>query len=268
VCRIGSAAELLLAAPAQSLERWLWPAVLAIVFAPHLGPDLAGEGAGFSEMLVGYSDSESDNDDDAPAGPSLPAPRPADGAEDDDGDDAADGSAQQPVVPVALAALDGGGSGSGSDDDDDAAAAAAAAAEAAAAAARKPALALPPPDLDFDASRPGGPAVAAPRVTALSGTKRKGSASAHIARGFTAAVPRSDALAAAQELEEERQLEERARNGGLSSAYDSVFRVAESELSAEELDRRSRVRVGKKGNARTISKKEAAREAAFEATLR
>ena len=60
----------------------------------------------------------------------------------------------------------------------------------------------------------------------------------------------------------------RARNGGLSSAYDSVFRVAESELSAEELDRRSRVRVGKKGNARTISKKEAAREAAFEATLR
>ena len=160
------------------------------------------------------------------------------------------------------------GSGSGSDDDDDAAVAAAAAAEAAAAAARKPALALPPPDLDFDASRPGGPAVAAPRVTALSGTKRKGSASAHIARGFTAAVPRSDALAAAQELEEERQLEERARNGGLSSAYDSVFRVAESELSAEELDRRSRVRVGKKGNARTISKKEAAREAAFEATLR
>ena len=39
-------------------------------------------------------------------------------------------------------------------------------------------------------------------------------------------------------------------------------------LSAEELDRRSRMRVGKKGNARMISKKEAAKEAAMLDSLR
>ena len=104
-------------------------------------------------------------------------------------------------------------------------------------------------------------------MTALRGTKRKGSASAHIARGFTAAALRSDARCLHVELDQvqrsSRINEKRAQRRALG-AYDSVFRVAESELSAEGMDRRSRVRVGKKGNAPD----DRAREAAFEATLR
>ena len=181
LCVASARRELLLAAPAQSLERWLWPAVLAIVFAPHLGPDLAGEGARFSEMLVGHSTGAGQRRRRA-RGPSLPAPRPADGAEDDDGDDAAArAAARQPWRRRAGRRR----CGSGSDDDDDAAAAAAAAAEA---------VALPPESprwrccpTSILTSRRG------PRSrrwrTALS-DEAKG-ASAHIARGFTAAVPRS-----------------------------------------------------------------------------
>jgi hypothetical protein len=131
-----------------------------------------------------------------------------------------------------------------------------------------PTMALPPPDFGDWSGVPGeglgGPSV--PRVSSL-GKQKRSSASAHFSSGFRAGVTRHDQLQAKAAADEAEMAESRSRNNGLSSAYDSVFRAPDSELTEEELDRRRRQKTNRKGGVRMISKKEAAKEDALLASL-
>ena len=92
--------------------------------------------------------------------------------------------------------------------------------------------------------------------------------SAHISRGFSAAVTRHDQLKAAAAEELSSQAEARSRNNGLSSAYDSVYHAPDGDADPRELDRQRRMKVTRKGTVRMMSKKEAAKEDALLASLR
>jgi len=125
-------------------------------------------------------------------------------------------------------------------------------------------MALPAPD--FTGWQPeGGGAPArqtAPLVSSLNKKKRGASGPSHISSGPRPSVTRHDALAAAAQAELDAELEERGRNNGLSSAYDSVFR------GSRDPDEERRTKVNRKGAVRSMSKKEMAEEDAFLASLR
>lgn len=58
--------------------------------------------------------------------------------------------------------------------------------------------------------------------------------------------------------------ESRAKNFGLSSAYDSVFRAPDLGDDPEEEERKKRMKVNRKGKVTMMSKKEAAKMEALE----
>jgi len=125
--------------------------------------------------------------------------------------------------------------------------------------------ALPPPDFTNWVADPSqAPPRLAPKVSVL-GKQKRGSSAAQISSGFKAAITRRDQIIAekAQQLAEED--EARSRNGGLSSAYDSVFHGANAEDVEGAVQR---TKVNKKGRVVNLSKKEVAREEALEASLR
>jgi len=130
--------------------------------------------------------------------------------------------------------------------------------------------ALPPPDFsDWTPGEVGlGSQSVTPQVVRLSGgagTKRK--AAAQISSGFKPALTRRDQIAKATEDELERTAEARAKNNGLSSAYDSVFHAPEG--ADPDLDeRKSRTKISRSGKVTMMSKKEKAAEDALLASLR
>ena len=227
-----------------------------------------------SALGLGSYDSEASSDDeDAPTGPPQLLAPPVEGEDAEEEEEEEESEEEEepeepaaaeaeaaPVVPLALSGAveeeeeddDDGDVGPEEDEDEG-----------------RPS-ALPPPDFgDWDPSAGGGGGSQAvgPRVTAL-GKREKPKGGPHqISRGFSAAVTRHDQLKAKAEADLAEAAEVRGRNNGLSSAYDSVFHVPESEMTEDELDRRKRMRTTKKGGVRMISKKEAAREAALEASL-
>mmetsp|Transcript_4364 Transcript_4364/g.13187 ORF Transcript_4364/g.13187 Transcript_4364/m.13187 type:complete len:236 (+) Transcript_4364:91-798(+) len=125
---------------------------------------------------------------------------------------------------------------------------------------------LPAPD--FTGWHPeGGGAPArptAPLVSARGDRKRKAAGPSHISSGPRPSVTRYDALRAAAQAELDHEINERTKNHGFSSAYDSVFHASRDE---DEDDGR-RTKVTRKGKVRTMSKKEAAAEDALLASLR
>ena len=216
------------------------------------------------------SDTSEDDDDHGTSSAAQPLLRPAldaaeeeESAEEGDDDDAAatvpqaDEPMVGPVIPLALSRAnedddeeeeeeDDGGAADGGDDEDGPSG-------------------LPPPDFSDwpdPEARPAGP-----QVTALTKRERPKGGPHQISSGFKAGVTRRDQLDAKAEAELDAAADARGRNNGLSSAYDSVFHVPEGDMTAEELDQRKRMRTTKKGGVRMISKKEAAKEAALEASL-
>eukprot|EP00962_Isochrysis_galbana_P038801 scaffold13823_cov129-Isochrysis_galbana.AAC.2 len=129
-----------------------------------------------------------------------------------------------------------------------------------------PATVLPAPDFTGWHPAGGGAPVRAmaPLVTALGKQKRRAAGPSHISSGPRPSVTRHDALRAAAQAELDHEIEERGRNHGFSSAYDSVFRGARAEDGEGE----RRTKVTRKGGVRTMSKKEIAEEDAMLASLR
>jgi hypothetical protein len=129
-----------------------------------------------------------------------------------------------------------------------------------------PATVLPAPDFTgWQPAGGGAPARAiAPLVTVLGKQKRRPAGPSHISSGPRPSVTRHDALRAAAQAELDHEIEERGRNNGFSSAYDSVFRGAQAEDGEGE----RRTKVTRKGSVRTMSKKEIAAEDAMLASLR
>lgn len=238
--------------------------------------------------LGSYESDASDEDEPGTSAAALPLPRPAldaadddeeESADDDDDDAAAAGAtsapqpeggenegvrAEEPMIgPVIPLALSQANDDDDDEDDDDGGGAAEDGSDDAGPSG------LPPPDFsDFPDPADGGAArPAGPQITALTKRERPKGGSHQISSGFKPGMTRRDQLNAKAEAELDAAAEARSRNNGLSSAYDSVFRVPESDMTAEELDQRKRMRTTKKGGVRMISKKEAAREAALEASL-
>ena len=228
-------------------------------------------------MLVGYSDSEGEDDEHEPPAASAAAMvsvRALGGDDDDDDDDddnddsgraAAELDAQGPEMGCVLPPAHVDEEDDAGDDDDSPAVS-----FTTAVVAGPSGLALPPPDLaDFVADPAGRPtAPDAPRITPLIGERRAGSA-AQIKSGFVAAVTRRDQLVAAKVRELAEDADARGRNYGLSSAYDSVFRASADDDDDDGADaKRQRTTTNRHGKVRTLSKKESARDAAMEASLR
>jgi hypothetical protein len=129
-----------------------------------------------------------------------------------------------------------------------------------------PGIVLPAPDFTGWQPAGGGAPVraTAPLVTALGKQKRRAAGPSHISSGPRPSVIRHDALRAAAQAELDQEIDERGRNHGFSSAYDSVFRGTRDEGGEGE----RRTKVTRKGSVRTMSKKEIAEEEAMLASLR
>lgn len=215
--------------------------------------------------LGGYA-SSSVSDEEEVQLPTLAREVPKGDTALDSEDDEDEGAMVGPVLPVSV----GGDYGDGDNDEDDDDGDDADEAPVQGAAAPPVADALPPPDFaDWDpAEGAARVAASAPSISALGKRQRGGPAGAHqVSSGFKAAVTRHDQLVAAKAAAFEESAEARRSNGGLSSAYDSVFRAAEGETLGRD-GKPARTRVNGKGKVVHLSKKEAAREDALEETLR
>ena len=215
------------------------------------------------------SDASSDDEDEQPPYPlSQPVADAQDGAEGSDEEEVEEAPDAEeevedeagPVVPLALL-------GAADDDDDEEEDAQAPAAEEG---DEDSPSGLPAPDFsdwpwDPENGRTAQPA--GPQITALGKRERPKGGTHQISRGFSAAVTRHDQLKAKAEADLEKAAEDRGRNNGLSSAYDSVFHVPEGSMTEDELERQKRMRTTRKGGVRMISKKELAKEQALEASL-
>ena len=136
----------------------------------------------------------------------------------------------------------------------------------AASAPKRSVAALLPPDFSDWHADPSQRKVrpTAPKVTGLGQTGKPAGGPQQISRGFSASKTKYDQAVAARERAEEEVYEARARNGGLSSAYDTVFRGPES---SDGDGGAKRTKVNRQGRVVPLSKKEAAREAELEARL-
>jgi len=212
-------------------------------------------------LLAGYASDASESGDEAPLPvvlPQLPPEasedesQPSEAGEEEHDEEEGAGGAAAPPVPVALLQA-----ADESEEEEE---------EAPGVPEEQPTLALPPPDFGSWAGEPGGVEPArqtAPKVTALGKKKRGEGGPSQISAGFTSTLSRHDQLQRQRLKEWDEQQEERGRNNGFSSAYDSVFHGPAAD---EETARRTKV--NSKGVVKTLSKKEAARMDALEASLR